>query len=325
MAFITLGTSSQLQIQIPIKGTTGWSDELRAEFFQKLVEHDHSGNGKGATIGPNALGPNVVTGTNIKLSNDQFLRSRNAADNNDIDILKVNGSNLIELGVSVVSLTTTGNVEVGGTLDVTGNTNLTGTLDVAGKTTVNAFNLTPVSADPSSPAEGDLQYADGTARAAGPYVYTSGAWVPVTPPSPSTPVKTIKRTNADVTINGITELTEISFLEGNLGNNNTYEVLVEGVVIPGSEGALVTFSATAPYTDGGGTTTNDNISFGPGAPFTGSFSFRFRFTTQNTMGGQPYSGNLILRLSRVGGSLNSTLGYSRAEITEVGPYTEGNF
>ena len=40
----------------------------------------------------------------------------------------------------------------------------------------NFFNLTPLSADPSNPEEGDIQFSDGTARAKGPWVYQDAAW-----------------------------------------------------------------------------------------------------------------------------------------------------
>lgn len=177
MSFINLGNSNQLQIKIPIKGTTGWSDELRAEFFQKLVEHDHSGNGKGAPIGPNSLGPDTVTGANIRLANDQFLRSRNAADDGDINILKVNGSNLIELGTSVVSLTTTGDVTVGNDLDVTTNATIGGALDITGDSSSRTHTYTPLGDRPLSPVEGQTYIDDGTNRTSGLYRYTGSVWV----------------------------------------------------------------------------------------------------------------------------------------------------
>lgn len=41
---------------------------------------------------------------------------------------------------------------------------------------VSWLNLTPLSADPTNPEEGDMQYADGTARAEGPWIYQNGAW-----------------------------------------------------------------------------------------------------------------------------------------------------
>jgi len=38
------------------------------------------------------------------------------------------------------------------------------------------LTLDPQSADPSSPVEGQLQYADGTARSKGTYFYDGSAW-----------------------------------------------------------------------------------------------------------------------------------------------------
>lgn len=44
------------------------------------------------------------------------------------------------------------------------------------KNILNGINLEPLSADPSNPKEGDFQFADGTARAKGLWVYQDGAW-----------------------------------------------------------------------------------------------------------------------------------------------------
>jgi len=40
----------------------------------------------------------------------------------------------------------------------------------------NTLNLEPLSADPASPAQGDIQFSDGTARAEGYWQYKGGAW-----------------------------------------------------------------------------------------------------------------------------------------------------
>lgn len=42
--------------------------------------------------------------------------------------------------------------------------------------TLSRVRLTPRSADPANPREGDIQYSDGTARDEGVWVYTDGAW-----------------------------------------------------------------------------------------------------------------------------------------------------
>ena len=43
----------------------------------------------------------------------------------------------------------------------------------------NSINIAPQSADPSSPAEGDVFYSDGTSQTEGIYVYKNAAWVAV--------------------------------------------------------------------------------------------------------------------------------------------------
>lgn len=97
--FITLGDSDELQIRIPIDGQTGWGPQLINDFFRRLVEHDHSGvDGRGTPISGSGLAADSVSGTRIRLLNDEFLRARNAADSGDVDIIKVNTSNEIEFG-----------------------------------------------------------------------------------------------------------------------------------------------------------------------------------------------------------------------------------
>lgn len=43
-------SGNKLLIEIPSKGDTGWADELKTKFFQKVVDHDHSGNGEGKKV-----------------------------------------------------------------------------------------------------------------------------------------------------------------------------------------------------------------------------------------------------------------------------------
>lgn len=148
MSFISLGTEDQLQIRIPIQRSTGWAQELIEEFFQKVVEHDHSGNGKGVALGVGSLGDNIVGSANIRLANGEGLRSRNGADDADLSILSVNSLDLVEFGSNIAALIVEG-----------------------------ILAQVPVSADPISPIEGQLQIADGTVRPAGLYSYVDGAWL----------------------------------------------------------------------------------------------------------------------------------------------------
>ena len=46
MPLITVGTSTKLIIKIPSKGDVNWADDLRAEAWQKISDHDHTGGVK---------------------------------------------------------------------------------------------------------------------------------------------------------------------------------------------------------------------------------------------------------------------------------------
>ena len=48
MPLITLGDDTELKLQIPSKGDTNWSEDIKTYCFQKIVDHDHTGSsGKG--------------------------------------------------------------------------------------------------------------------------------------------------------------------------------------------------------------------------------------------------------------------------------------
>lgn len=98
MPFITLGTASELQIQVPTVGTTDWGDTLRTQTFLKIAQHDHTGSGNGANIAGGALAADSITGAKIRLDNNEFLKARNAGDTANIDIIKVGTTDHLELG-----------------------------------------------------------------------------------------------------------------------------------------------------------------------------------------------------------------------------------
>lgn len=139
MPFITIGTTSQLQIKVPTRSTTGWDEVLRTDTFLKIAEHDHSGTaGMGVAIATAAIAADAVNDTKILLRNDQYLRGRNAANSANINIIKVNSSDTLTLGTTLANPTFT-----------------TPTLGVASATTINKYTLT-------TPASGaTLTIADG--------------------------------------------------------------------------------------------------------------------------------------------------------------------
>lgn len=95
MPYITL--TGGLTIKVPTKGTTNWADTVLSENFQKISEHDHTGGGKGLQLTAASLQNNSFDGAKIRLNNDQYLRARNAANTNDINILKVDPNDELRL------------------------------------------------------------------------------------------------------------------------------------------------------------------------------------------------------------------------------------
>lgn len=59
MPLITLGGDNSLVLKIPSKGDTGWADDFKNEFAQKIVEHDHSGGALGKRV-------NILTLDNVQ-------------------------------------------------------------------------------------------------------------------------------------------------------------------------------------------------------------------------------------------------------------------
>lgn len=120
MPYITY--SSGLTIKSPTRGTRNYEQTMRTDTYQKISEHDHSGGGRGAQLGGGAIANDGLNDLKIKLRNNQYLRARNFADNADINILKVNAADNIQLGANIhsaitLSLSNNASTTLGLTLD----------------------------------------------------------------------------------------------------------------------------------------------------------------------------------------------------------------
>lgn len=100
MPYITY--SSGLTIKSPTRGTRNYESTMRTDTYQKISEHDHTGGGRGVQLGAGAIPNDLLSDLKIRLRNDQYLRARNALDSADINILKVNASNIIEFATPLV-------------------------------------------------------------------------------------------------------------------------------------------------------------------------------------------------------------------------------
>jgi hypothetical protein len=108
MPFNTI--SLGLTLKVPTRSTKNWDSVLLADLFTPISSHDHSGGGAGNPIPADGLAANSVNDAKIQLRNAQWLRSRNAADTGDINILRVNASDGVELNVALT--TTMGSVSI---------------------------------------------------------------------------------------------------------------------------------------------------------------------------------------------------------------------
>jgi len=109
MAFITLGTSAQLQIKVPTQGTTDWASTMQTDTFLKLAQHDHSGSGNGTQLSTGSIAADAITGAKIRLANDEYLRARNNADSANLNLLKANTSDKIVFNTDIATIALTNN------------------------------------------------------------------------------------------------------------------------------------------------------------------------------------------------------------------------
>lgn len=104
MPYVVLGGASELQIKVPTIGTTDWADTMRTDTFLKIAQHDHSGSGNGSQLGTGSLIADAVTGAKIRLDNDEYLRSRNAADTGNINMIKVDTNDDLYINPEISNL-----------------------------------------------------------------------------------------------------------------------------------------------------------------------------------------------------------------------------
>jgi hypothetical protein len=95
MPFITY--TSGLTIKSPTRGTKNYEETLRTDTWQKISEHDHTAGGKGNQLGTGALVDDAVTDAKLRLRNNFYLRARNAASNADVDTIKLNTNDHLQI------------------------------------------------------------------------------------------------------------------------------------------------------------------------------------------------------------------------------------
>ena len=103
MPYFNVGSGADLILELPTRRTQNWNDNYLTNFTTPITQHDHTGSGKGRLIATAAISANAINGTKILLANDEYLRGRNNADSANVNIIKVNASDKIELGVDLAN------------------------------------------------------------------------------------------------------------------------------------------------------------------------------------------------------------------------------
>ena len=101
MPFTTI--TKGLTIKVPTRKTKNWDSTLFTELFEKISEHTHQGSGAGNPIATDGIASNAVDDTKVRLRNSQWLRARNAADTGDINLIRANSSDAVEVATTIAA------------------------------------------------------------------------------------------------------------------------------------------------------------------------------------------------------------------------------
>lgn len=88
--------SSGITITLPALGASNW-DTITTTAFTAISAHDHSGGGKGLQLSGAAFAADSFDDLKIKLRNNGPLRARNGAGTLDVNLLKLDATDNVEL------------------------------------------------------------------------------------------------------------------------------------------------------------------------------------------------------------------------------------
>lgn len=95
--------SDGLTLIAPTAGDENYSTSFVNDFATPISGHDHTGSPNGSVLGTSALSDNAVTDAKIRLTNDGYLKARNAANSADVDLLKLSSSDKLRLASAQIS------------------------------------------------------------------------------------------------------------------------------------------------------------------------------------------------------------------------------
>lgn len=93
---MTVPYSGGLNFSWPQKGDVNW-DGTVSTALTTISTHDHSGGGNGAQLTSNSLANNGVSGLKIRLTNAQYLRALSVDAVTDVNLLRLDSNDILEI------------------------------------------------------------------------------------------------------------------------------------------------------------------------------------------------------------------------------------
>lgn len=165
----------------PVKKDTNWDGIVDAA-LTGVSGHTHAGGGAGAQLTSAAFANDTIPGTKIRLANAEYLRARNATNTGDLNLLRADSSNLLDLATaarfsSTETLTASGAISIVTSLTILNGATLAMTLangaegQVKWVVNISGTSATITPGTTAGPNEVKL-YTNGSVM----YLFLSGEW-----------------------------------------------------------------------------------------------------------------------------------------------------
>ena len=122
MPLITLGSGNQLIVKVPSKGDTDWANDFKTEFAQKIVEHDHSGSGKGSKIVTAAIEDGAISNAKLDSATQTSIGNITTNASNIATNTAAIAGNTSDIATNISDISTLGTAIVSNATDIATNT-----------------------------------------------------------------------------------------------------------------------------------------------------------------------------------------------------------
>ncbi len=178
---MTASYTGGLNFSWPTLNDEGWVATVDTA-LTGISSHDHTGGGKGTQLSGTSIVNDGIDGTKVRLANLQYLRARNASGISDLNLLRADSSDMLELATvtrfsSTETVTTSTGLSITTSLSILNGTSINTTLANGNegqlKLVVN-INSTTATVTPATTAGANTLalFQNGSAL----YMVISGEW-----------------------------------------------------------------------------------------------------------------------------------------------------